>query len=148
MDEAAPLGAIPVGRARYTFHRSVGKFAKNRFTFTELNVKGSRMTLFESVKTCFFKYANFSGEASRSELWWFTLFTLLTIIGAALISPKLGLIVILALLIPNISVTTRRLHDLGHSGWWQLIFFLPGLGYLILALYLMRKGVSDGEYEY
>lgn len=106
------------------------------------------MTLIESVKTCFFKYADFSGEASRSELWWFTLFTLLTIIGAALISPTLGLIVILGLLIPNISVTTRRLHDLGHSGWWQLIFVLPGLGYLILSLYLMRKGVSDGEYEY
>ena len=106
------------------------------------------MTLIESVKTCFVKYADFSGEASRSELWWFTLFTLLTIIGAALISLTLGLIVILGLLIPNISVTTRRLHDLGRSGWWQLIFVLPGLGYLILSLYLMRKGVSDGEYEY
>lgn len=116
--------------------------------FPALTVKGSHMTLIESVKTCFFKYADFSGEASRSELWWFTLFTLLTIIGAALISPTLGLIVILGLLIPNISVTTRRLHDLGHSGWWQLIFVLPGLGYLILSLYLMRKGVSDGEYEY
>lgn len=116
--------------------------------FPALTVKGSHMTLIESVKTCFFKYADFSGEASRSELWWFTLFTLLTIIGAALISPTLGLIVILGLLIPNISVTTRRLHDLGHSGWWQLIFVLPGLGYLILSLYLMRKGVTDGEYEY
>lgn len=106
------------------------------------------MKLIESVKTCFFKYADFSGEASRSEYWWFTLVCVLAIGGAALISWKLALLIIVGTLVPSFSVTARRLHDLGHSGWWQLIFFLPGLGYVLLLLYLTRKGTSDGEYEY
>ena len=63
----------------------------------------------ESIKTCFNKYATFSGRASRSEFWWFQLaffLSFFTIIG--------GLI----LLLPNMSVTVRRLHDVGKSGWW------------------------------
>ena len=106
------------------------------------------MTLIESVKTCFSKYADFSGEASRSEYWWFQLFGWLALLGAALISQKLGLVVIFGLFLPKLSVTTRRLHDLGRSGWWQLIYFLPGIGWILLDLYLVLKGESDGEYEH
>jgi uncharacterized membrane protein YhaH (DUF805 family) len=47
----------------------------------------------------------------------------------------------LATLIPSIAVTTRRLHDTGRSGWWQLIALLPLVGAIILLVFL----VSDGE---
>jgi len=73
------------------------------------------MTFSESAKTCFGKYATFSGRASRSEYWWFTLLVLLV----SLI-PVIGTLFSLAALIPSIAVAARRLHDTDRSGWWQI----------------------------
>ncbi len=73
------------------------------------------MSFIESIKTCFGKYAVFSGRARRSEYWWFVLFQV--VMGFI---PILGLLVTLVTLIPNIAVTTRRLHDVDRSGWWQV----------------------------
>ena len=82
----------------------------------------------KSVKTCFQKYATFSGRASRSEFWYFWLFNyaiyaILTII-ALNISFKffwfLG-VFFLVNFIPYIAVTARRLHDVNKSGWFQIL---------------------------
>lgn len=73
------------------------------------------MSLTESIKTCFSKYATFSGRAARSEYWWFWLFTfVLSYI------PFVGIIIGLATFIPCIAVGVRRLHDTNHCGWWLL----------------------------
>ena len=83
----------------------------------------------DAVKICLTrKYCSFKGRASRSEFWWFCLFTLLLniavgIVGA--IAPALASIIsavqALWLLLPTVGVTTRRLHDRNLSGWWQLL---------------------------
>ena len=83
----------------------------------------------EAVTICLTKkYCRLKGRASRSEFWWFCLFTfILNIIEALLGSllPALGSIVsavqALWLLLPTVGVTTRRLHDRNLSGWWQLL---------------------------
>jgi uncharacterized membrane protein YhaH (DUF805 family) len=95
------------------------------------------MTFKESVKICFSEYADFKGKAKRSEFWWFILF--LTLVGYGI--PLFFIILILigfevsidalsflqtawglAVFVPLLSVSVRRLHDVGRSGWWLLIY--------------------------
>ena len=78
------------------------------------------MSFTEAIKTGFQKYADFSGRASRSEFWWFILFTIIARMLAALI-PGVGFIVGLALLLPTLSAMVRRLHDINRTGWWILM---------------------------
>ena len=84
----------------------------------------------ESISTCMGKYATFKGRATRSEFWWFYLFTVLvnwgaTIFGTVSLGDEEGSmfsgIVSLILFIPAIAAGCRRMHDIGRSGWWQLL---------------------------
>jgi uncharacterized membrane protein YhaH (DUF805 family) len=109
-----------------------------------------------AVSTCFQKYATFSGRARRAEYWWWVLFSiLLTALAVAVdfafdlrIKNDLGgsqvgwvqLVVMLGLIIPNISVTFRRLHDTDRSGFWWLLSLLCGLGQLILFILCLLAG--------
>ena len=72
-----------------------------------------------AVKLFFVNYFNFSGRASRAEFWW--VYLALTIIG---IVPILGSFINLIALIGFISLTSRRLQDVGFSGWYQLALYL------------------------
>ncbi len=104
------------------------------------------------------KYVEFNGRARRAEFWWFILFvfvvsTVLSLIDMALfegvlqdIGP-LSAIFTLITLIPAIAVTARRLHDVGRSGWWQLLFLLPVIGFLVILFWAVQKG-TDGPNEY
>ena len=78
------------------------------------------MSFTEAIKTGLQKYADFSGRASRSEYWWFFLFTIIARVLAGLI-PGVGFIVGLALLLPTLAATARRLHDTNRTGWWILM---------------------------
>lgn len=110
------------------------------------------MTIQESVKTCVRKYADFSGRATRAEFWWWVLAT--TVVGFAIgavdgfinsitgpysFSP-LSAIFGLAILLPDLAVTARRLHDIGKSGWWQLVWLAVG----VLAIVPAIVGVVTG----
>ena len=102
------------------------------------------------------KYAVFSGRAQRAEYWYFIFF----IYGSAfLLGLLMGLIGVsesgsdsmagilqLAVFLPSIAVATRRLHDTGRSGWWQLIV-LTGIGVFVLLYWLIKAG-DEGENEY
>jgi uncharacterized membrane protein YhaH (DUF805 family) len=95
------------------------------------------------------KYADFSGRASRTEFWMFTLVNLvielvLTFIdyhtGMLNLTTGLGLlsgIYALAVLLPSVAVTVRRLHDTSRSGWWILISLIPIIGGLVLLVFLV-----------
>ena len=103
-----------------------------------------------SIKTCFNKYADFSGRALRSELWFFVLFTVLGGIIASIIDVMvlgysiegygpINLIFTVAIILPSIAVTTRRLHDMNKSGWWQLIE-LTIIGILLIIIWCATEG--------
>lgn len=103
------------------------------------------------------KYAVFSGRARRKEYWFFFLFNLIVnvILGIfdvaleALINlPQiLGTIYSLAVLIPSIAVSVRRLHDIGRSGWWLLLSFIPILGWIVLLVFAVTDS-EEGENQY
>ena len=89
-----------------------------------------------AISTCFKKYFDFNGRASRSEFWYFLLFIFLLLFGAGILlgifmpnnqslDGVVTLFIYLPLLVPAIAVTARRIHDFGSSGWMQCIF-LPG----------------------
>jgi uncharacterized membrane protein YhaH (DUF805 family) len=104
------------------------------------------MTFTESIKTCFNKYADFNGRATRSEFWWWVLFVILATLAANILSEKLGMLVTLGTLLPYIAVTARRLHDTNRSGWWQLILIIPVIGWIILIVLCAQESVSRSEY--
>jgi uncharacterized membrane protein YhaH (DUF805 family) len=101
------------------------------------------MTFQESIQVCFSKYADFSGTASRSEYWWFILFTLLVSAAASMISPMLSGLFTLGTLLPTCAAASRRLHDTRRSGWWQLIVLVPLVGFIVLIVFLAQEGKGE-----
>lgn len=91
-------------------------------------------------------YTNFSGRASRPQYWYFILFVVIIAVVLGIIdgilfqTQVLGLIFSLAILVPNIGLGVRRLHDLGKSGWWYLIVLVPIVGPIALLVMFCLKG--------
>ncbi|HCK10010.1 MAG TPA: DUF805 domain-containing protein [Candidatus Latescibacteria bacterium] len=100
------------------------------------------MGIFDAVKICFVKYTEFSDRSSRSEFWLFTLFTVIASLLTAFI-PPVDTIVGLVLLVPSLSVSVRRLHDVNRSGWWLLIE-LTVIGIFLVLYWCCKKG-DEGE---
>lgn len=122
-------------------------------------------SLIIATRTVLSKYVTFSGRASRSEFWWWflalcILLLIARIIDGALIAPMLGfgafqeesgqplsVLLALAVLLPNIAVGIRRLHDTGRVGWWLLIGLIPVVGTLVLLyFYVQPSEDSDNQY--
>jgi uncharacterized membrane protein YhaH (DUF805 family) len=105
----------------------------------------------EAISSGFRNYVNFSDRASRSEFWYWALFASLLTLPARIIDlvimagggfSPFGAIVGLAIIVPGIAVSVRRLHDLDRSGWW-LLLGLTGIGGFVLLFWDCMKG-SDG----
>ena len=101
----------------------------------KLLIMAKSVTFGEAIKVCFSKYATFEGRASRSEYWYFALFSF--ILG---LIPVVNYIAALALLIPGLAVAVRRLHDTGRSGWWYLICLVPIVGQIMLLVFFCTAG--------
>ncbi|MFC5143548.1 DUF805 domain-containing protein [Streptomyces aureoversilis] len=92
------------------------------------------------------KYATFSGRASRPEFWMFTLISLVISIVLAVIDTLLGTGIIIetvydvAVLLPSLAVSVRRLHDTERSGWWVLIGLIPIVGLIVLIVFWAMAG--------
>ncbi len=108
------------------------------------------MNFQSSIKTCFNKFAVFSGRASRSEFWFFVLFGFLGGIIAIIIdvmilgypyeeNGPINLIFSVAIIIPSIAVAARRLHDINKSGWWQLLW-ITIIGGILLIIWHATEG--------
>lgn len=89
----------------------------------------------EAISICFKKYANFKGRAPRAEFWWFYLLSVI-----AGIIPFLGWIASLALIVPSLAVTWRRLHDIGKGGGWFFIGLIPIVGWILMIIWLTKSG--------
>ena len=120
------------------------------------------MSFGTAVKAFWSNYSNFKSRARRSEYWFIQLFLVLTNLAVAAIDLALmngdvdrfianggggivGLIWILATIVPAIAVVIRRLHDTNRSGWWVLIGLVPLAGAIVLLVFTVEdsnKGVN------
>jgi uncharacterized membrane protein YhaH (DUF805 family) len=111
------------------------------------------MSFGQAISAGFNNYVNFSGRASRSELWFWVLFIIIVnivagvidgvVFGTGTMGGKIGVIstlVGLALLIPSLAVEVRRLHDTDRSGWWLLLGLIPLIGAIILIVWFCTRG--------
>jgi len=105
------------------------------------------MNFVDAVKSAFVCSDDFATRSSRSEYWWFMLFYFLVSLVVTIIQFKMEmtrgtiyLLVFLVFIMPTISVTGRRLHDIGRSGWWLLIVLIPLIGALILLYWAVKRG--------
>lgn len=107
-----------------------------------------------AIRTCLANYATFGGRARRPEFWWFMLFGLLgglatavldaIVFGLVDVSP-LNSLFSLALLVPSLAAGARRLHDIGRSGWWQLIHLVPLVGQIVLIVFWCQRGTPGAN---
>jgi len=102
------------------------------------------MDFVQAIKSCLGQYATFSGRAKRSEFWWFFLFQVLVMVAASMLGDVINGIASLALLLPALAVGARRLHDIGRTGWWQLLL-LSGIGFLVLLYWWVQPGEGAGN---
>jgi len=98
------------------------------------------MNFTDAVKTCFTKYVDFEGCASRPEFWWWVLFTLVVAAALQTFSYSLSGVFSLATFLPGIAVTARRLHDTDRSGWLQLLWIIPIIGWILLIIWCAEPG--------
>jgi uncharacterized membrane protein YhaH (DUF805 family) len=112
------------------------------------------MTFTGAISDAFSKYATFRGRSSRAAYWWFYLFALIAVIAALVIDVAIGTggivygLVALALFLPNLAVTVRRLHDSGHSGWWLLIGLVPVVGFIVLLIFTLQGSDAPNQWGY
>ena len=131
------------------------------------------MTIQESVQVCLRKYADFSGRATRAEFWWWLLATTLVSFAISAVDTAASTLLStfsefafspfstifgLVVLLPNLAVTARRLHDIGKSGWWQLVWFvIAGAGWILFVIGIIITivrlvsgegffGIEDGDF--
>ena len=95
-------------------------------------------TFLNSYVTCIRKYADFAGIGKRIEFWPFFLINLLINLVLSVLLPLIGTIYSLAMLVPSLAAGARRLHDIGKSGWLQLIWLIPVLGWVAM-IYLLAQ---------
>jgi len=110
----------------------------------------------EAISRGFRGYIKFDGRAARSEYWWWYLFVNLTVVGALILDilfffvsgwpiPLLFFSVSLALILPSLTVSVRRIHDRNMTGWFILIGLIPFGSFVLLVFYMLEgtKGSND-----
>ena len=115
-----------------------------------------------SVIKCFMLYTVFSGRAKRAEFWWFFLFSAIVGIIGSITDSTLGTtkvfedgntiglfqsMIQIVILLPGLSVGSRRLHDTNKTGWWQLLWIIPIFGWIPLIIFLSFPS-NDDENKY
>ena len=102
------------------------------------------MNFGQAISTCLSNYATFAGRAARPEFWWFFLFQILATLAAGMLGDKVSGLVGIALVLPSLAVGARRLHDIGKSGWWQLLG-ITGIGLLLLIYWWVQPTEAAGS---
>ncbi len=110
----------------------------------------------DAISRAFNKYCCFTGRASRSEFWWWILFTFI-LSGVVNFVTSLfaqqetvftvSMILSLILFLPNLGLWFRRLHDIGKSGWWWLLALIPIIGIIVLIVWFCQDSQpSENQY--
>ena len=125
-------------------------------TNNEITYAKPMLGFMEAVKICFNKFFDFTGRARRSEYWWFCLFQLLVSIPCSILDELLdftvgfsgvNVIACLVLLFPALSVSWRRLHDTGRSGWWYgASCILMAIG-VVIGVIMVIFEINSGTFE-
>ncbi|MBB3992432.1 uncharacterized membrane protein YhaH (DUF805 family) [Sulfitobacter undariae] len=100
-------------------------------------------TFVGALKDGFSRYVDFGTRSTRSQYWWWTLWTILISLGTGFLDGMLGMgefgainaLASLVTFLPSIAVAIRRLHDIGRSGWWLLLMFIPIIGWIVLIVF-------------
>ena len=114
--------------------------------------------MFRAVRSVMRKYARFRGRAGRREFWWWVFFYALvvliaSVVDGAVIRPALefepfafdggrplSIMIVLVLILPNLALLSRRLHDTGRTARWMLIGLVPVIGALVLLIFAAQRG--------
>jgi uncharacterized membrane protein YhaH (DUF805 family) len=105
----------------------------------------------QAIQSGFRNYVNFTGRAARSEYWYWVLFAVLLALIARFIDYAVGFhagagifsaIVGLAVILPDLAVGVRRLHDRDKSGWFLLLCLIPLIGSIILLVWFCQRGTA------
>ena len=104
-----------------------------------------------ALKDGFARYVDFGTRSTRSQFWWWTLWSILISAGStaldATLGTPIGLLTSLAMLLPSVAVAIRRLHDIGRTGWWYLIVLVPFVGWIVLIVFFCTKS-QDGPNQW
>lgn len=105
------------------------------------------MSFTQAISVGFKKYAEFTGVASRSEYWWWVLFTVLVSLALSALWDALGVVWSFAVLLPSLAVGVRRLRDAGYRWTWLFISLVPLVGAIVLIVFLTQpsKGLVVDE---
>lgn len=126
------------------------------------------MRMIEAFQNAVFRnYANFSGRTRRAEYWWYQLCCFcialpVSFVGGfflaafnahknntdaiiGMVSFGLLALIAIALIIPNLAIQVRRLHDIGISGWWILLAFIPYAGPVVMLILMLLPSKASGE---
>lgn len=115
---------------------------------TEDPARSDANTFMGALKDGFARFVDFKTRSTRSQFWWWSLWSLImsivasildTALGMGVDSGPIGLLVSVAILLPSIAVAIRRLHDIGRTGWWYLIAFVPLIGWIVLIVFFCTK---------
>lgn len=113
--------------------------------------RGDANTFVGALKDGFARYVDFKTRSTRPQYWWFTLWSVIFSIVTGIIDTSMGmgdtgpfgLLVSLVLFLPSIAVAIRRLHDIGRTGWWMLMIFLPIIGWIVLLVFYCTKTQNE-----
>ncbi|MDO8902507.1 MAG: DUF805 domain-containing protein [Phenylobacterium sp.] len=111
--------------------------------------------MLEAVRYGLKNYANFQGRTARPTFWWWVLSIFLFGLAVGVVDTMLfgrgdfqplSALAGLALIVPNLAMGVRRLHDTGRTGWWVLIALIPILGFLVLLFFYVQPSAADSAY--
>lgn len=101
---------------------------------------------FEAARLFFANYGNFSGRARRSEYWWASVFTGIVSGILTYVLPMLSGIWALLIFVPSLSISVRRLHDIGKSGWWYFMLCVPVVGQILILVWACTDSKEDNQW--
>jgi len=102
--------------------------------------------MLEATKLYFTRYDDIKGRSRRSEYWWATLSIIIISGIVSIVLGSFAAIWSLVTLVPSLTLCVRRLHDIGKSGWWYLVSFIPLVGAIMMIVWFCQDSTADNQW--